>query len=302
MDGIINVYKEPGYTSFDVVAKMRGILKQKKIGHTGTLDPDAEGVLVLCLGNATKLCEMLTDKDKEYTATMRLGVTTDTEDASGQVLSKCEVACDEDTIRETLLSFLGKQTQVPPMYSALKKDGKRLYELAHAGITVEREPRPIEIYHIEILDIALPLVTFRVQCSKGTYIRSLCRDIGEKLGCGACMEHLLRNRVSCFTAEDALKLSEVEQLRDEDRLTQAVKPIDSMFPQYRKLTVRSVAERYLYNGNKLSLDSFTEQIQNPESGERFFIYDSRQVLKGLYTYNGKEKLFTPFKMFLAANI
>ncbi len=298
MDGILNIYKEPGYTSFDVVAKMRGILKQKKIGHTGTLDPDAEGVLVLCLGNATKLCELLTDKDKEYTATMRLGVTTDTEDMSGKILSEREVLVQPDEIKEAVCAFGGRQMQVPPMYCALKKDGKKLYELAHKGITVVREPRPIEIYSIEVVKMALPLVTFRVQCSKGTYIRSLCRDIGERLGCGACMEHLTRTRVGSFTTENALTLTQVEQMSAKNTLSRYILPIDSLFPGYRKLTVNQSAEKYLYNGNQLTVDSFVSCPCQLNDGEHFFIYDSRQVLKGLYRYDNEKKRLQPHKMFL----
>lgn len=298
MDGILNIYKESGYTSFDVVAKLRGILKQKKIGHTGTLDPDAEGVLVVCLGNATKICELLSDKDKEYTATLRLGITTDTEDMSGSILSTQAVSCDEAAVREAVMSFVGKYEQIPPMYSAIKKDGRRLYELAHAGICTPREPRPVEIYKIEIIRIELPLVEFTVQCSKGTYIRSLCRDIGEQLGCGGCMSHLLRNRVSSFPVEEALKLSEVLSLRDENRLSDAVKPIESLFPHYLRLTVKRAAEKYLYNGNKLTVASFTDLPEAFSDGERAFIYDSRGSLKGLYFYVETENIYKPFKMFL----
>lgn len=300
MNGIMNIYKEPGYTSFDVVARLRGILKQKKIGHTGTLDPDAEGVLVVCLGSATKLCEMLTDKDKEYTATLLLGVTTDTEDTSGRVLEEREVFCKDEEIRRVIASFLGKQQQIPPMYSALKQDGKRLYELAHAGITVDRPPRSIEIYHIEILEIQLPRVRFRVQCSKGTYIRSLCRDIGEKLGCGGCMEHLLRNRVSGFTKENAHTISEVERLKEEGRLWDAIAPIDSLFPDYDRLHCRVQADRFLYNGNPLSMVSFENPPDEASLIEdaRYFIYDSYGQLKGMYVYNASKNMFMPFKMFL----
>jgi len=159
-DGIINVYKEKGYTSFDVVARLRGILKQKKIGHTGTLDPDAEGVLVVCLGKATKLCEMLTDKDKCYDAVLMLGRTTDTEDSSGKVLSETEVDVTEAEVREAVLSFVGGYDQIPPMYSAIKVGGKKLYELARQGKEIEREPRHVEINEIEIKDINLPYVNF----------------------------------------------------------------------------------------------------------------------------------------------
>ena len=196
MDGVIVIRKEKGFTSHDVVAKLRGILHMKKIGHTGTLDPDAEGVLPVALGKATRLVDMITDKEKTYEAVMRLGVVTDTQDMSGTVLSQTtELSVTEEELCTVVSSFVGDYMQVPPMYSALKVNGKKLYELAREGKTVERKPRPVHFYEIEILDISFPLVRFRVTCSKGTYIRTLCHDIGEKLGCGAAMESLLRTKV-----------------------------------------------------------------------------------------------------------
>ena len=176
--GIINVYKEKGFTSFDVVAKLRGILRTKKIGHTGTLDPDAEGVLPVCIGRATKVCDILTDKDKIYEAVMLLGVETDTQDTSGEVLKELPVTSSEDEVKAATLSFVGEYAQVPPMYSALKVDGKKLYELAREGKTVERKARNVEILSIEILEVNLPRVRMVVHCTKGTYIRTLCHDIG----------------------------------------------------------------------------------------------------------------------------
>ena len=186
MDGILNIYKEKGYTSHDVVAKLRGILKTKKIGHTGTLDPDAQGVLPVCVGRATKLCDMLTDKDKAYETVMLLGKTTDTQDITGSVLSESELGEDitAEKVTEVINSFVGEYMQVPPMYSALKVNGKKLYELARSGIEVERKARKVYIHSIEIKDISLPRVTMTVNCSKGTYIRTLCHDIGETLGAG----------------------------------------------------------------------------------------------------------------------
>ena len=173
MNGIINVYKEKGYTSHDVIAKLRGICHQKKIGHTGTLDPDAQGVLPVCLGSATKVCGMLTDQDKVYEAVLLLGVETDTQDSSGTILRKAEVTSSEAQIRQVISLFTGSIQQVPPMYSALKVNGKKLCDLAREGIEVERTPRQIQIYQIEILNICLPRVHLRVHCSKGTYIRTL---------------------------------------------------------------------------------------------------------------------------------
>ena len=182
INGIINIYKEAGFTSHDVVAKLRGIVKQKKIGHTGTLDPDAVGVLPVCFGNATKLCDMLTDKSKEYEACLLLGLETDTQDISGTVLAEHEVKVSEQEVLEAIKSFEGVYEQIPPMYSALKVNGKKLYELARQGKEVERQPRKVEISYIRILSCELPEVRFVVGCSKGTYIRTLCDDIGKKLG------------------------------------------------------------------------------------------------------------------------
>ena len=216
MNGILNVYKEPGFTSHDVVAKLRGICKQKKIGHTGTLDPEASGVLPVCLGNATKLCDLLTDKDKEYRAVLLLGVETDTQDTTGQILAEKEVNAGEEDVRSAILSFVGPYDQIPPMYSALKVNGKKLYELAREGQEVERKARRITIHEIRILEINLPEVKLEVTCSKGTYIRTLCHDIGQKLGCGGCMKELLRTRVERFGLEDSIRLGEIAQLQKEN--------------------------------------------------------------------------------------
>ena len=219
-NGVIIVNKEAGFTSHDVVAKLRGILKQKKIGHTGTLDPDATGVLPVCLGCATKLCDMLTDKDKTYEAVMLLGQATDTQDTSGKIISETNVSelraigeLDDDKIINAVESFIGDYNQIPPMYSALKVNGKKLYELAREGIEIEREARPVKIISIENIRIEFPRVYMTVTCSKGTYIRTLCNDIGEKLGCKACMASLKRTQVSMFDIKDSLTLDEISKLR-----------------------------------------------------------------------------------------
>ena len=253
MDGIINVYKEKGYTSHDVVAKMRGILRMKKIGHTGTLDPEAEGVLPVCLGKGTRLCDMLTDKTKSYRAVLLLGKETDTQDTTGAVLAEnpeAAASVTEEQVRQAILSFLGIYMQVPPMYSALKVNGKKLYELARAGKEIERQARPVEILDIQIEKIDLPRVTFHVSCSKGTYIRTLCYDIGRKLGCGGCMESLLRTRVDRFCLEDSLTLSQIEALRDEGRVEEHVLPVDSVFLDYPKFCMkRGEGDKLVHNGN-----------------------------------------------------
>ena len=222
--GIINVYKEKGFTSHDVVAKLRGIVGQKKIGHTGTLDPDATGVLPVCLGKATKLCDLLTDKNKTYEAVLLLGKTTDTQDITGEVLEeKSTEALTEEKVREAIEGFIGDYEQIPPMYSALKVNGKKLYELAREGKVIERKARLVKILDIQILEIDLPKVRMEVSCSKGTYIRTLCHDIGEKLGCGGCMESLIRTRVSTFRIEDAKTLDEIETLKQEGKVKRGMR-------------------------------------------------------------------------------
>ena len=199
INGIVNIYKEKGYTSHDVVAVLRKVVGQKKIGHTGTLDPDATGVLPVCLGRATKVCELLTDHDKTYEALLLLGKTTDTQDISGEVLEERDPGdLTEEEVRSCIESFIGEYDQIPPMYSALKVNGKKLYELAREGKTVERKSRKVQIHGIRILEMNFPHVRMEVDCSKGTYIRTLCHDIGEKLQVGGCMEELERTKVGRF--------------------------------------------------------------------------------------------------------
>lgn len=263
--GMINVYKEAGFTSHDAVAKLRGIARQRKIGHTGTLDPDAVGVLPVCLGSATRLCDLLTDKRKSYRAEMLLGQTTDTEDVSGTVLTERPVNCTEEQVRAVMESFLGPQMQVPPMYSALQVDGKRLYELAREGKVVEREPRPVHFYEINFLKMEGNVVEYEVTCSKGTYIRTLCADMGEKLGCGACMKSLVRYQVDCFRLEDALTLAQLQQLADEGRLEEAVMPVDQMFARYPSATVTEAGEKYLMNGNPLTEEMLMVEMPDAET-------------------------------------
>lgn len=217
--GILNVRKEKGFTSHDVVAKLRGMTRQKKIGHTGTLDPDAEGVLPVCLGKATRLCEMMTDKEKAYEAVMVLGKETDTQDLSGTVLDTSATGhLTEEEVQEAILSFVGIYDQIPPMYSAVKVGGKKLYELAREGKEIERKARRVEIRSIRILEMRLPEVRFEVVCSKGTYIRTLCHDIGRKLGCRACMGDLLRTKSGNFTLDQSRTLSEIQEYLDGGRI------------------------------------------------------------------------------------
>ena len=315
--GMLTVYKEAGYTSSDAVARLRGILRMRKIGHTGTLDPDAEGVLPMCLGNATRICELIADREKEYLAVMRLGVVTDTQDMSGEILSQIpeeqipaillqtnadvtaiakgnpelntdeiaeaiakgnpvlnadeakegdpEATAKEKTedsvnrrIREAAAAFTGEIDQIPPMYSAIKVHGKRLYDMARKGITVERKARRITIYSLDIEKIELPLVTMRVRCSKGTYIRTLCEDLGKALGTGAAMQSLLRTRVGQFTLQEARTLDELEHIAktEPEQLLPLIRPVDSFFVDLPAASCSPDALRLLKNGNTLTTDEF----------------------------------------------
>lgn len=299
MDGVINVYKEKGYTSHDVVAKMRGILKQKKIGHTGTLDPEAEGVLPVCLGKATKLCDMLTDKTKTYQAVLLLGRETDTQDITGTVLSESPVAVTNDKISQAAESFLGLYHQIPPMYSALKVNGRKLYELAREGKEVERQARPVTILSIQIDQIELPRVTMTVSCSKGTYIRTLCYDMGRKLGCGGCMEQLLRTQVDRFLLQDSLTLSQIERLRDAGSLEEYVLPIDRMFSSYPRIVTRNQFDRLVHNGNPFYLNQTDTEMMKPDSPVR--VYDSSGEFIGIYEYDTDRQWLKPQKIFLGGH-
>ncbi len=251
MNGIINIYKEKSYTSFDVVAILRRKLHIKKVGHTGTLDPEAEGVLPICIGKATKVADYITDTKKIYRATMTLGVTTDTQDHTGKVLTKKDVTVSKDDIETAITSFIGEYEQVPPMYSALKVNGKRLYELARQGKTVERKARKVTLYNIIIHQMDGVHVDLSIECSKGTYIRTLCADIGDKLHCGAHMSKLIRTKSSMFEITSSLKLDEIDAYIHEDRLEEIIMPIDQVF-DYDKLTIDAKFDKLLYNGNKLS--------------------------------------------------
>lgn len=289
------MYKERGFTSHDVVAKLRGILKQKKIGHTGTLDPEAEGVLPVCLGKATKVCALLTEKDKEYRAVLLLGRETDTQDIWGQTLRECAVETDEETVRKAIMDFVGEYDQLPPMYSALKVGGKKLYELARQGKEAERQTRSVHIHKIEIEKLELPRVTMTVCCSKGTYIRTLCHDIGRKLGMGGCMESLVRTRVAQFLLEDAKSLGQIEAMRDAGTLGRALTAVDTLFLSYPAFTAaRSVGKR-LYNGNPLGPEDFSGTVS--ELPEQIRLYDSEGRFMGIYFYDGKRKVYRPETLF-----
>lgn len=300
VNGIINVYKEKGFTSFDVVAKMRGIFHQKKIGHTGTLDPDAEGVLPVCLGKATKVCELLTDKDKEYRAVLLLGKETDTQDITGEVIHESPVNVSEEEVRRVIESFIGSYEQLPPMYSALKVNGQKLCDLARKGITVERKARKITIFDIRILDIQLPEVTFSVHCSKGTYIRTLCKDIGDKLGCFGCMKSLVRTRVMHFCLENAITLSELSKLVESGTSPSVyLTEVDSLFLDYPRAVAKKEAQKLLENGNRIPAVMVDYDIQQSLSnGCSLRLYTDEGQFVGIFSYQEKENDFKPIKIFM----
>ena len=295
-NGVINIYKERGFTSHDVVAKLRGILKQKKIGHTGTLDPEAEGVLPVCLGTGTKLCSLLTDKDKAYEAVLLLGQSTDTQDVTGEITARGEVHVTEEEVRRAIMSFVGPYEQIPPMYSALKVGGRKLCDLAREGREVERTARPVVIHGIEIAEISLPRVRMSVSCSKGTYIRTLCHDIGEALACHGCMETLLRTKAGPFEIENSLRLSEVERLRDEGRLSEVILPVDQVFGKMPLVRLGEAGSRLGHNGNPFRrTDLESEEGQSKDGQVR--VYDHQGCFIGIYGYDPERKQYRPVKMF-----
>ncbi len=255
MDGIIVINKEKGYTSHDVVAKIKKILNIKKVGHTGTLDPNATGVLPLLLNQGTKLSKYLIEHDKEYEVTLKLGIRTDTLDKEGNVVEEKNVEWDKlNDIEKTLKSFIGKQEQIPPMYSAIKVKGKKLYEYARKGQVIEVEPRKIEIYNIDLQKVEKKenQIKFKVSCSKGTYIRSLCDDIAKKLGTIGYMKELNRTKVGRFSLQDALTIEELEE--NKEQVQEKVITMQQLFQDYPKITLKENQLQKFLNGVLVSVE------------------------------------------------
>ena len=293
-DGLVVIYKEAGWTSFDVVAKMRRILGTRRVGHTGTLDPAATGVLPVVFGRGTALAELLSEHDKTYQVVCRLGIVTDTQDMTGTVLETHPVQVSQTKILEAAGSFLGERLQVPPMYSALKVDGKKLYELAREGTYVERKPRPVTFHEIKVLSVELPRITLEVSCSKGTYIRTFCDDLGRKLGCGGCMESLLRTRSGTFTLGQAVTVGEAMELAEEGRLDEVILGLDQLLSQYPRYVCSPQEDKYVLNGNKL------RTLGEPVHGEEGLVRmcSSNGELVGLYRFLEVERVYAPVKMLL----
>lgn len=251
MNGVLIVNKPQGWTSHDVVAKLRGIYREKRIGHSGTLDPMATGVLVVFLGRATRAVELCENDEKEYVAGLRLGVVTNTQDTSGEILEEHPVDVSKEAVAAVLEQFTGPQEQIPPMYSAVKIGGRKLYELARKGQSVERKPRHINIETMELLEQNGNDYLLRVRCSKGTYVRTLCHDIGAALGVGGCMYSLQRTMAGRFSLEDAISLEEIQEARDKEQHELLLRPVDSLFSQYPETVLQEKDVRRCKNGTDI---------------------------------------------------
>ncbi len=293
--GVVNIYKEKGFTSHDVVNIIRKTLNKVKTGHTGTLDPDACGVLPVCIGKATKISDYIASDVKEYKAELILGVSTTTQDITGDVIKKSIVIADRKKIESVILSFLGEYHQTPPMYSAIKINGKKLYELAREGKDIERKKRLINIYNIVINDFTdNNKVVFTVLCSKGTYIRALCNDIGEKLGCGGCMGALLRTKSGQFNLEDSIKIEEFKKIVKEDRIDEILIPVDKVLSHYLKAIVYESGNKYLYNGNKISINFINKKTFDENA--KVLLYDAYGKIIGVYQFS--EGFMKPLTMLI----
>lgn len=276
MNGVLNVFKNKGMSSFDVVRKIKFTAKEKKVGHTGTLDPEAEGVLPVCLGKATKIIDYIMNSRKVYKVKLLLGKNTTTYDLEGEVVKERDAShIKENDVKEMILSFLGEYDQVPPMYCALKQNGVRLYQLARQGIEVEREARRITIYDICDIEYDLPYVSFKVTCSKGTYIRSLCYDIGEKLNVGATMVNLIRTETSIFKEENSVNIEDLTPENIKDYIIS----IEDALSFYPKLTVNTSFTKLLVNGVKVYDKRLSDDAI--ENDILYRVYDKENTFIGL---------------------
>lgn len=256
MNGIICVNKPAGFTSFDVIAKLRGIMKIRRLGHGGTLDPMATGVLPVFVGTATKACDIMPDSSKSYRASFELGKITDTQDITGTALSASDMRVKRESIEAIIPGFIGRIMQLPPMYSAVQVNGQRLYDLARKGIEVERQPREIEVKSLILADYdeESRRGVLEISCGKGTYIRTIIHDIGERLGCGGIMTELVRTSSGGFTLSDCHTLDEIQSAADENRLEELILPIEHVFDSLPKLRLNEVQTRMYRNGVKLDIN------------------------------------------------
>jgi tRNA pseudouridine55 synthase len=280
--GVINIYKEKGFTSHDVVNIVRNTLSKVKTGHTGTLDPEAEGVLPVCVGKATKLADYIAADIKEYIAEITLGISTTTEDIFGDVLEEKPVNVTEEGFKNAAVNFIGEYHQKPPMYSAIKVNGRKLYELAREGKEVERKTRLIHIFDIsDIKSLGNNKFAFKVLCSKGTYIRTLCKDIGEKLGCGGCMSSLIRSRSGNFYLENSIKIDGFKKLVGDGNINDVLIPMDVILKDFNTITVTKEAEKFVVNGNPISKNFLS--TKEMDKGGQVVLKDWDNNIVGIYT-------------------
>ena len=301
ISGILNTDKPAGMTSHDVVDRVRRISGQRRVGHTGTLDPAATGVLVVCLGQATRVAEYLMASDKLYRAQIRLGVSTDTHDAEGEVTATAEVDVSEEEVRKALASFVGSIQQIPPMYSALKREGVPLYKLARQGITVEREPRSVKIHSIELLEWNPPLLTIQVKCSPGTYIRALARDLGQRLDCGAHLQSLTRLASGHFTLEKAVSLDELAEAFAQGSWQEIIHPMDEALLDFEPMVVDAQTEKRIRHGQQVEASPLPppQAGEEEESGLRR-AYSQTGELIAILKHNPQTGLWQPKKVFTAS--
>lgn len=298
MDGILNINKPQGITSYGVVAVVKRLTGERRVGHAGTLDPLAVGVLPVCLGRGTRVVDFLSEGHKVYRAEIQLGSATDTYDASGRVTRRGDPSViGRGQLESALAPFRGLIKQTPPMYSALKHRGKRLYELARAGITVERESRPIEIYRLELLDFRPPLVTLEVECGKGTYIRSLAHDLGQALGCGAHLKSLVRSRYGCFSIDDAISLFRLEVACRHGYWRQLVYSPDAALWHWPAVVVADDDERFIRNGRPLPLGA-GELPQEASSRGRLRVYGQDGSFLAVMRFSSESGQWHPVKVFV----
>ena len=305
MNGILNVFKPKGISSYQTVKEVRNILNISKAGHTGTLDPSASGVLLICMGQATKIAEFLVGMKKHYQGEMILGISTDSQDSEGKIIQKREVRTDinKKRIKDIFQKYEGTICQIPPMFSAAHYKGKRLYHLARKGIEVKRNPKKVKIYQLNLINFnqkVNPIVKFEVICSKGTYIRTLCNDMGNELGCGAHLSNLVRKKVGNFSIEDSLTLEELK--KDKTLGKRYLISIDSALEELNKITVKSEATKTVLNGGVISSEQIVEipEVLKTRKDKFVKIFDAKGNLLSIGTLikeNGKNIFFKPVKVF-----
>ncbi len=302
MDGILNINKPRGRTSFSIVAMVKRLSRERRVGHAGTLDPEATGVLPVCLGQGTRVVEFLVDASKTYRAQIELGVATDTYDASGKITQRGDISgISQKQLESALASFCGLIQQTPPMYSAVKYHGKPLYKWARAGITVERKSRPTKIYHLELTDWQPPVVTIEVVCGKGTYIRSLAHDLGQVLGCGANLKSLIRLRCGLFDVKDAISVSQLEDAFRCGYWQHFVYPIDIVLSHWTAVVVNDDATQAIRNGQPLTLEEANSvdeySLARSPSDNHCRVYTTDGCFLGVMRFNPETGQWQPEKVF-----